>query len=192
MHTHIGHFVVLSFVLRCTTSAAFAQHPAMPPGVTHEEHLARMQKDAELKKRGALAMGFDQDKTAHHFRLYETGGAIEVGVNDPADPAVLDEVRTHLKVIAADFSRGDFGKPFATHGEVLPGVRTMQKRKNALAFRYEDMPSGGRVRITTSDVKVTEAVHEFLRYQIRGHATGDPLSVGKWCRTIHRHGHVVT
>ena len=28
------------------------QHPSMPPGMTHEEHLAQMQKDAEMKKRG--------------------------------------------------------------------------------------------------------------------------------------------
>ena len=53
----------------------------------------------------------------------------------------------------------------------------MQERKNALAFRYEDLPGGGRVRITTSDANATNAVHEFLRYQIREHATGDPLTV---------------
>ena len=48
---------------------AFAlQHPTMPAGMSHEEHLEQMAKDAELKKRGTLAMGFDQDKTAHHSR----------------------------------------------------------------------------------------------------------------------------
>ena len=158
---------------------ALAQHPAMPRGMTHEEHLAQMQKDAELKKRGQAAMGYDQNKTTHHFRLFSAGGAIEVVTNDLADDATVRQVRLHLKDIAADFSRGDFGKPFATHGEVPPGVRTMQERKAALAFRYEDMPGGGRVRITTSDAKASEAVHEFLRYQIREHATGDPLSLSK-------------
>ena len=179
MPTHFRLFVGLSIVLTCTTFAAFAQHPAMPPGMTHEEHLAQMQKDAELKKRGAVAMGFDQDKVAHHFTLDDTGGVIEVGVNDPSDRAVLGQVRTHLKEIASDFSRGDFGKPFATHGEAPPGVHTMQERKNAMTFGYEDMPGGGRVRITTADAMAVEAVHEFLQYQIREHATGDPLSVGK-------------
>ena len=179
MQTLFRLVVGFSIVFTCTTSAAFAQHPAMPPGMTHEEHLAQMQKDAELKKRGAVAMGFDQDKVAHHFRLHDTGGVIEVGVNDPSDRAVLGQVRTHLKEIARDFSRGDFGTPFAAHGEIPPGLHTMQERKDALTFAYEDMRGGGRVRITSADAKAVEAVHEFLQYQIREHATGDPLSVGK-------------
>jgi TusA-related sulfurtransferase len=179
MHTHIRQLAMVSIVFGCTGLAAFAQHPAMPHGMTHEQHLARMQKDAELKRRGAAAMGFDQENTAHHFRLSETGGAIEVVTNDPAADATIGFIRTHLKEIAADFSRGDFSKPFATHGEVPPGVRAMQERKNALAFRYEDLPGGGRVRITTSDANATNAVHEFLRYQIREHATGDPLLLPK-------------
>jgi hypothetical protein len=69
--------------------------------------------------RSAASASF-RSQSDHHFRLYETGGAIEVGVKDPADRAVLDQIRTHLKAIATDFSRGDFGKPFATHGEVPP------------------------------------------------------------------------
>jgi hypothetical protein len=179
MHTHIRQLVVFSMLVGSTASAARAQHPPMPTGMTHEEHLARMQKDAESKKRGAVAMGFDQDKTTHHFKLYETGGAIEVVANDPADEASLGQVRAHLKEIAGEFAVGDFGKPFATHAEMPPGVRTMQERKNALTFRYEDTRAGGRVRITASDADATSAVHEFLRYQIRQHATGDPLTIGK-------------
>jgi hypothetical protein len=178
MHTHIRHFVVLSFVAS-TVSGAFAQHPTMPPGMTHEEHLAQMQKDAELKKRGAVTMGFDADKTTHHFKLYKSGGAIEVVANDAADEATVGQIRTHLREIATGFANGDFGKPFATHGEMPPGARTMQERRNALAFRYEDTPTGARVRITTSETETAEAVHEFLRYQIREHATDDPLTVDK-------------
>jgi hypothetical protein len=179
MHTHIRALVVSAIFVASTGSAAFAQHPAMPPGMSHEEHLAQIQKDSELKKRGAAVMGFDQDKTTHHFRLYDTGGAIEVVANDPADTATLGRVRTHLREITREFARGDFAKPFATHDEMPPGARTLQERTNALAFEYEDLAAGGRVRITASDAKATDAVHEFLRYQIREHATGDPLAVQK-------------
>jgi hypothetical protein len=178
MHRHISQAALFSLILPLS-AAALAQHPAMPPGMTHEEHMAQMQKDAELKKRGAAAMGFDQDKTTHHFRLTETGGAIEVFANDPADLEVAGQVRAHLKEISSAFARGDFGKPLATHNEPPPGVQTMQERKEALTFQYEETAAGGRVRITSSDSKATDAVHEFLRYQIREHATGDPLTVGK-------------
>jgi len=179
MHTHIHQVVVFSLFVISTTSGAFAQHPAMPPGMTHEEHQAQMAKDADLKKRGAVAMGFDQDKTTHHFRLYTTGGAIEVVANDATDAATVAQVRTHLKEIAGEFATADFGKPFATHGEMPPGVRTMQERRSTLSFQYEDTLAGARVRMTTADATAIQAVHEFLRYQIREHATGDLLTVGK-------------
>ena len=58
--------------------AAAQQHPEMPPGMSHEEHLAQIEKDAALKARGAAAMGFDQNAAVHHFRLTTTGGVIQV------------------------------------------------------------------------------------------------------------------
>ena len=145
--------------------------------MTHEQHLAQMEKDRELKKRGAAAMGFDQETTTHHFRLSDLGGGIEVVVNDAGDVKGRDEIRTHLREIATEFASGNFAKPFMTHAEVPPGVKTMQARKNTLSFTYEDRPDGGIVRITTADRKTRQAVHDFLRYQIREHATGDPLTV---------------
>jgi hypothetical protein len=157
--------------------AAFAQdHPAMPPGMTHEEHLAQMKKDEALKKRGAAAMGFDQDATTHHFKLTADGGVIEVLVNTASDDRNRNAVRSHLKETAAAFAAGDFSKPFATHGEEPPGVNTMKANTPALTFLYENVPEGGRVVIRAADAAVIAAVHAFLRYQIREHGTGDPLS----------------
>lgn len=171
-----------AFAMVLVTGAAapsLAQHPAMPAGMTHDAHLAQMEKDRELKKRGAAAMGFDQDSTTHHFRLFETGGGIEVVTNDPADAEGRNQIRMHLREIATDFATGNFAKPFMTHGEVAPGVTTIQARKNTLSFTYEDRPDGGMVRISTTDERTRQAVHDFLRYQIHEHATGDPLTVGK-------------
>jgi len=163
----------VTVVMAVTATVAQAQHPAMPPGMTHEQHLAQMRKEADLKTRGAAAMGFDQDKTTHQFRLTPDGGAIEVSVNDQADEASRTAIRVHLKEIASEFARGDFAKPLATHGEVPPGVTTMQQRKEAITFKYEETPQGGRIRITTSDPKAKSALHEFLRYQIREHGLVD-------------------
>jgi hypothetical protein len=168
----------LTIAVLASAQVLVAQHPAMPAGMTHDAHLAQMDKDRELKARGAAAMGFDQHRTSHHFRLFESGGAIEVVTNDPADVTMRDQVRTHLRQIAVDFASGDFAKPFMTHGEVPPGVDTMRARAQALTFTYEDRPDGGMVRIGAADANTRNAVHDFLRYQIREHATGDPLTVG--------------
>jgi hypothetical protein len=150
------------------------QHPTMPKGMSHEEHLKQMEKDEALKKRGAEAMGFDQDATTHHFKLAPSGGAIEVTVKNEKDAKAIAAVRNHLRSIGADFARGEFDKPFQTHGEVPPGVTEMQKSRQKITYRYEDLAQGGAVRIETKDARALDAVHAFLRYQITEHQTGDP------------------
>jgi hypothetical protein len=145
------------------------QHPTMPAGMSHEEHMKQMQKDEEMKRRGGIAMGFDQDKTQHHFPVTATGGSIEVEVKDAADEASRSAIRSHLKEIAEAFAKGDFDKPFQTHGEVPPGVPDMQRLKAAIHYEYEETPRGGAVRITTSDADALKAVHAFLEYQGREH-----------------------
>jgi hypothetical protein len=151
-----------------------AQHPAMPPGMSHEEHLSQMQKAAEIKKRGTAVMGFDQDRVAHHFVLTPQGGTIQVDVKDASDEANRQAIRVHLRQIAEAFARGDFDAPFATHGEVPPGVPTLKRLKSAVTYMFEETPGGGRVRILSEDMEALSAIHEFLKYQIREHQTGDP------------------
>jgi hypothetical protein len=158
-----------------TTALLTPQHSSMPPGMTHEEHMKQMEKDEALKKRGAAAMGFDQDATDHHFILEKDGGSIQVTVKATADATALAAVRDHLKTIAGDFARGDFGKPFATHNEVPPGVEGMTKAAAAIQCRYEEVAGGGAVRLRTTDAAALKAIHEFLRYQISEHRTGDSL-----------------
>jgi hypothetical protein len=155
------------------------QHPDMPAGMTHEQHMAQMKKEAEMKQHGQMAMGFDQDKATHHFTLTANGGVIAITANDAADQATRDQIRTHLQEIAQSFARGDFEKPLMTHSEMPPGVTTMQRLKSAITYRLEATEDGGVVRITTSNADARGAIHDFLRYQIKEHATGDPISLRK-------------
>lgn len=158
--------------------ALTAQHPTMPPGMSHEEHLRQMQKDEALKHRGALAMGFDQDKTVHHFLLRATGGEIVVTAMDPADAVSVGQVRSHFQDIAKAFADGGFDKPVATHGELPPGAAGMAAAKALIRYRYEERAGGASVVIETTDVEARRSIHEFLRYQIIEHKTGDPLTPG--------------
>ena len=156
---------------------AHAQHTAMPAGMTHEQHMAQMKKDAEMKQHGNLAMGFDQDKTIHHFNLTADGGSIAVEANDAADGASRDQIRAHLREIAVAFRQGNFEKPFVTHSEVPPGVPAMQRLKTEIAYTFAETDRGGSVRIATANAEARAALHEFLSYQIKEHATGDPVSL---------------
>jgi len=160
-----------------TGSAAQDPQHTMPPGMTHEEHLRQLQKDADLKMRGAAAMGFDQETTVHHFLLRADGGAIEVSVRNSSDRSGRDQIREHLRDIAKAFAAGDFATPLATHGEMPPGAEAMQARRSAITYSYDERSGGGRVRIVTNDRVAVAAIHDFLRYQIREHATGDSETV---------------
>jgi hypothetical protein len=115
----------------------------------------------------AHAMGFPQETTRHHFRVLPDGGAIEVRGSAPDDVAAI---RKHLQAIAKAFAEGDFSKPLAVHDKLPDGAADMKELRGAIRYRYEELPEGGRVRITTADAKALDAVHRFLRFQIREHS----------------------
>ena len=127
--------------------------------------------------RAQHAMGFDQRTTTHHFHLERGGGTIEVTANDPSDTRSRDQIRMHLKHIAAAFQAGDFTLPFLVHATEPPGVSVMTQRRARMTYRFEDLPHGGKVVVRTTDAAARAALHDFLRFQIREHRTGDPLEV---------------
>jgi len=131
----------------------------------------------DVARRGEKGMGFSQERTTHHFLLTPDGGSIEVTVNDPGDSASLGQIRTHIAHIREMFAAGDFSIPIFVHDTTPPGVSTMKRRASAIGFSYEDLPGGGRVVISTSDADARDAVHDFLRFQIQEHGTGDPTAV---------------
>jgi hypothetical protein len=133
--------------------------------------------DSAMEGRGDHVMGFDHDKTTHHFTLTKTGGIIQVTANDSSDSASRDHIRMHLQHIAKAFSAGDFTDPHEVHAEDPPGVPVMKDRKDKISYQFESIAKGGRVAITTEDAKAVEAVHDYLRYQIREHKTGDSIAV---------------
>lgn len=130
-----------------------------------------------MKQRGAAAMGFDQDRATHHFLLARDGGTIRVEAANISDRATRDAIRAHLREVAAAFADGDFRAPFATHAGMPPGAATMQAFRATLRYVFDERPGGGEVRIVTADAQTLAGVHEFLRFQIREHQTGDPLEL---------------
>ena len=126
----------------------------------------------------ASVMGFDQDRTTHHFWLFPDGGAIDVGARDVADAKNRDAIRSHLPHIAMMFGSGDFTAPMLVHdSSSVPGTKIMAERKAAIRFQYVETANGGRLNIVTADATALAGIHEFLRYQIAEHKTGDPTTV---------------
>jgi len=130
-----------------------------------------------VNERGDHAMGFSHEKTAHHFRVAADGGSIEVTANDAEDATSVEQIRVHLAHIAKLFKTGDFSMPMFTHGETPAGVASMIRMKEDITYTFEKIERGGRVRITAVDAEALQAVHDFLRYQIKDHKTEDSLDV---------------
>ena len=75
---------------------------------------------------------------------------------------------------------GNFDAPMLVHdSKDVPGTRTMAARKSLIRYQYVETPAGGRVDITTTDADGLAAVHDFLRFQIADHGTGDATTVRK-------------
>lgn len=140
------------------------------------------QHHESVNKRGDRAMGFSHARTTHHFRLKPDGGIIEVTANDASDTASRDQIRTHLRHIAKKFSAGDFAAPMFIHAQTPPGVPAMKRLKAEIKYVFEEIERGGQVRISTGNPDAIEAIHEFLRFQINDHQTGDSTDVEKSVR----------
>lgn len=163
--------IVIAFLLSCGLQVAAQDMQSCPMRKEHMKDSSQHQADVE--KHGDQAMGFPHDKTTHHFRLYSDGGAIEVTANDGNDAANIQAIRSHLAHIVGLFSDGNFSVPMFVHDQVPPGVPVMKEKRGQISYTLEELPAGGTVRIKTTDHDALKAIHEFLRFQIDDHHTGD-------------------
>ena len=158
----------ISILLICllATAAVWSQQEKSPDG-----------HHSGITQRGDHAMGFSHEKTTHHFRLFKDGGAIEVTTNDPADTESRDVIRMHLAHIAKMFATGNFRVPMFIHDTDPPGAKVMAELREEIKYGFEEIDQGGKLRISTQNPKALEAIHAFLRFQIKEHLTGDATEV---------------
>jgi hypothetical protein len=171
---------VLALIFAATIAFSQDKHDDMASCPMHAQHMkdrAAAEHHHGVEARGDHAMGFSHEKTTHHFRLFRDGGAIEVQANDLDDSASLKQIRTHLTEIAGMFTAGDFETPMLIHDQTPPGVPELKRLRERITYKYETTKQGGMVRITTRDPEALAAVHEFLKFQITDHKTGDPVAV---------------
>ena len=53
----------------------------------------------------------------------------------------------------------------------------MTKLKDQIHYTYEPAVNGGRVAISSANAEAVTAIHEFLKFQIKEHQTGDAVGV---------------
>jgi len=159
-----------------------AHHPA--PMVMDHEHCpmmsaAQSSHQAGVEKRGDQAMGFSHEKTHHHFVLYEDGGAIQVLADSSTDKESVTAIRAHLAMIRDMFTSGNFNMPMFIHDIVVPGTQNMKRLRSDILYTYQDLPLGGEVLVQSRNDLAVRAVHNFIRFQIKDHHTGDSNMVSQ-------------
>jgi len=132
---------------------------------------------AGVNQRGDHEMGFSHEKTTHHFALTPDGGLIEVRVNDVKDAASLNQIRGHFQHIVRMFADSNFNAPMLVHSQDVPGTAMMTRLKTELHWELQEIPRGARITITADNKEALDAVHDFLRFQIADHQTGDCTAV---------------
>jgi hypothetical protein len=173
--THEGHVAASKRVVKYQINLAMLLTLALAGFAQQNSD----QHHAGVMARGDHVMGFSHEKTTHHFRLFSDGGSIEAIANDPGDVTSRKEIREHLEHIAGMFSEGNFNAPMLIHARTPPGVSTMKKLRREIKYLVEDLPNGTRVRVSSENPKAVTAIHDFLRFQIRDHQTGDPADISK-------------
>ncbi|PYL76666.1 MAG: hypothetical protein DMF27_07925 [Verrucomicrobia bacterium] len=166
MRDHPKVKLKIGFYVTAAIVTSVFMTPNLSPGQTP-------QNSVSAATPGERALGLDQGKAVYHFKLLPDGGAIEITANDPADAAAI---RQQVANIAAMFGQGKFEVPAVTRGQNPPGADRMSQLKSDLSYAAENLPAGGRVRITTANSEARNAVHDFLRFQIQEHRTGDSLA----------------
>ena len=136
--------------------------------------MAQGNNEVQLNRRGDHMMGFSHEKTTHHFELTQDGGIIEVRTNDLKDTASRDQIRGHFNHIVHMFAAGNFNVPMLVHDRKdVPGTAVMSQQKDELHWQLEQTPRGAKIVVTADDKAALDALHDFLRFQIVDHNTGD-------------------
>jgi hypothetical protein len=172
------HGTTLTIAL-IASSAVTAGEPSCP---MHAQHMAEKKQQAaadgsahhgkEVDQRHDT-FGMSHDASTHSFRLFADGGAIELRANRNDDANAIAAIRTHLEQIVEQFNRADFSTPGFVHGYPPAGVAEMERLRGEIAYGYQSLPAGGRIRITTRTPQAIAAIHDFLRFQVTEHRTAD-------------------
>jgi hypothetical protein len=159
---------LLPFLLLALAPAACTPDP-VPPGRVVDLPFNEDSIYAAVQERGQAVMGVDQYTSQHVFEDLPAGGRIILERDDSADSTAIATIRAHMREIQADFTAGDFSKPFGVHAQQVPGTEVMAAQRALITYEVVDRPRGAALTITTRDSAALAAVHAFLAFQRMDH-----------------------
>ncbi len=146
---------------------AFALALAVVPACAGAQ-TASPARQAEVERKGAHVMPFDQSATMHVFEPSASGGREAIVVHD-GDPRQVALVRAHLRREAAAFRRGDYADPARIHGAAMPGLRELSHAAGRLTVAYADTSAGASLTFRSRDPAAVRALHRWFAAQTADH-----------------------
>lgn len=150
--SHLVTTAAIVFLLN--TPLSFAQ--------TQQEHVHDMSHSV---------MSFDISETIHIFKMTEEGGIQQVISRDVDAVHQVMMIQQHLRYEAERFKRGDYSDPEKLHGQAMPGLKELQDGGAEINVSYADVPLGGQITFTTTDLHLLTAIHRWFGAQLSEHGT---------------------
>jgi len=148
--------------LFCATATVLASAPETPAP-------ASVQRQQEVRKKGAAVMPFSLDRSLHTFAKTDTGGVQRVRASNAAADQVA-MIRSHLHSIARSFNARDFDAPAHIHGADMPGMAEMKKAKpDELTVDYRELDDGAELDYVSRSPAIIAAIHRWFDAQLADH-----------------------
>jgi hypothetical protein len=122
----------------------------------------------ESKPLNPAFIGTDQGNGAQSFPAQ----AYQTWIVRPRVPLRLRLDRAFDSAVRSEIE-AKFNEPGNFYGRQRRHDSTLRDRKADISYTFEELPTGGRVRIMTANHDALNVVHDFLNFQIQDHHTGD-------------------
>jgi hypothetical protein len=119
---------------------------------------------------------FDKTRTKLHFELLPNGGAIDLTAKSPPNAKTEEELQALAQYISASLASGNFALQIFVEPVAPPNLPQLTKHKDDFAYQIEKVANTTRIRIATTDMVALQALHDFLRFEIVAHKTGDSMA----------------
>ncbi|WP_354576573.1 hypothetical protein [Frigoribacterium sp. UYMn621] len=122
-----------------------------------------------MTNKASQVMPFDLTRTTHRFDKSSNGGVEKVVVNDPADSANEELIRSHLSKEAALFRAGDYSDPTMIHGMDMPGVKELSAGAARVSVDFTEVDGGAQITYSSTDPTLVSAIHAWFDRQVADH-----------------------
>ncbi len=132
-------------------------------------HMNMNMNQAEMLKRGDIAMEFNQSKISHQFIVTRDGGQIKISALDSNDNQTVFQIKEHVKNIQKEFSEGNFNRSSFIHSTAVPGTDVMTDKKELIDYGIVEMNNGSSLILKTNNTEVIDAISKFMEFQAVEH-----------------------